>query len=189
MHGRDAESPVLTRVSTVAALLLVGFMVGAGLVTVTPEPSTSTVPDGVAAPSPDGSSLLLASDDARYLDRIYREQTTEVVYCGLLHDRRLEPWLARLVATSPHGATFSAEDCPPSPDGVVNIHTHPGGATALSPADEVLLRERGYSHVCVQSGPTAGEPGTEADALTCYILRDGSPVEVPVVLVGPRQTG
>lgn len=135
-------------------------------------------PEGVEAPE-DG--LAIGVEDRDYLNRIFAEQTTEVVYCGVLEDRVLGVALATMVESSAKAASYRREDCPPSPDGPVNVHTHPGRIEGLSATDVALLREHGYRYVCVQTDTIAARVGERTRALSCYGLgEDGEPHDVPV---------
>lgn len=132
---------------------------------------------------PVDDSLVIADADVRYINRIFREQTNEVVYCGIVDDGRIRPWLATLVENSPESASFRTQNCPVEEDQeLANIHTHPDGASGLSTADERLIADPRYDYVCVQTAAIEETPDG-ADHLVCYTRSaSGATRRVPVVI-------
>ena len=143
------------------------------------EPGDVAPPEGVESPE---EGLAIGVEDRDYLNRIFSEQRTEVVYCGVVEDGVLGVSLATLVESKGESAAYRRRDCPPSPDGRVNVHTHPGHVGGLSETDEVLLRDHGYRYVCIQTGTIDADPGQRTERLECYTLDGEDVTRVKVVV-------
>jgi hypothetical protein len=118
-----------------------------------------------------GGGLEITVEDVQYMNRIYRERTAEVGYCGLIVDgNRIQPWLADVANDSRFHVEFTTEDCPTAPgDLEATIHTHPPSAAGdLSARDRQTLLERRWAYMCIQHGPIEAKVRTQPTELTCY---------------------
>lgn len=112
------------------------------------------------------SFLTVSKEDAGFMNRVYRERTHEVGYCGLVVDGELRPWLGDTINASRGSLVFSTANCPFEPDAL--IHTHPSGSLSLSDVDKETLRDSSLDYSCVHGGPIPSESGVEAVNLQCY---------------------
>lgn len=134
------------------------------------------VDDTIFSPPPveyvdPNDTLYLASDDAEYLNRIYRESSHEVAYCGFVTGNmdmpRLAVWIADTVRAGPDQVEFLTNNCPAEFQEVM-LHTHPSGSLSLSEQDKLTLDERAAKLMCVQGGVLTTAPGAEVENLACY---------------------
>lgn len=191
IHSMSTSNPLpRNRVETVVWLLLVAAVAVQVWWLVAPELAGgvegsggvqgSAGADVSPPPAAEDDRLFLTADDRDYLNRIYREQSHEVVYCGLLRDQRLVPWLADMTKREPDHAAYRLDNCPlRRATAIANLHTHPAGDTRLSPTDEALLDEQ-YRYVCVQGGRIGADEGGTTSALACYTETDAGTRRVPV---------
>lgn len=177
--------------------LYFGIAIGVILALVVPGIAAFTVGhanDTLFAPPPveyvnPDDTLYLQADDASYLNRIFRETSHEVAYCGLITNDRpaqLEVWLANTVNASPTQVAFITENCPDTVREVL-IHTHPNGVLRLSEHDKQALRTRSERFMCVQGGSLKTAPGSQVENLACYREADPSRIgseltRIPVVI-------
>jgi hypothetical protein len=118
-----------------------------------------------------GGSLEINAEDVQYMNRIYRERTAEIAYCGLVVDgNRIQPWLADVVNDSRFHVEVTTEDCPTEPGNLeATIHTHPPAASGeLSARDRQTFFERRWTYMCVQHGPIEDDIGMQPTELTCH---------------------
>lgn len=135
----------------------------------------------------DEGSLNISSGDAEFMNRVYRERTHEVGYCGLVIGGELLPWIGDTINASKGHVTFRTDTCPFQPDAL--IHTHPSGSLELSETDkETFHNSSNLEYSCIHGGPISTDPGSSAVNLRCYEkpesgdLEDGFPtVSVKVV--------
>lgn len=117
------------------------------------------------------SGLYLDAEDATYLNRVYRETTNEVAYCGGITTQdgtpTLEIWMADTIRAGPGHIEFETTNCPERYQDVL-VHTHPDGTIALSPQDKETLQARTETIMCVQAGPVTTTPGETTQNLACY---------------------
>lgn len=133
-------------------------------------------PAGPSGSGGSGSHLVIARNDVTFMNRIFRERTHEVAYCGLTDDDQLQPWLADTVSADESAATFTVDNCPSGADHLRGtIHTHPDGQPVLSSMDVATLQRSNREFMCVQSGPVTTSVGASPDRLRCYRLAEGSP--------------
>lgn len=159
------------------ALLLPGVLTAplavAGGTVFAPEPASYVGSEDV---------LYLDPSEAAYLDRVFRETTHEVAYCGYVsRDQgtpRLEVVLADTLEAGPDQIRFITDNCPDVAREVL-LHTHPSGSLQLSAEDERTLFARPERFMCVQGGELPTEPGRRVTNLACY--RQAGPDEA-----GPR---
>lgn len=135
----------------------------------------------------DDGELRLAVNDRDVLDRSFRGEDEEFVVCGGVWNATLHPRFVTMKDRSRRSATFDPADCGtggPAGMEISVLHSHPSGAVGLSTEDRELLREGGFSYVCVMSGEIGAGPGEYATDLRCY-EQDGADGirEIPVRIV------
>jgi len=124
---------------------------------------------GDVAGTPVAGSIQLSTVDVRYLNRIFREQSTEVAYCGVVDGQRLQPRLANLTYSDQSHARFTPRECHEQSEAeIAMIHTHPNGHPELSPGDREAFRDSEFVYTCVQHGRITTEKGAETSTLRCY---------------------
>lgn len=130
----------------------------------------------------------LRVEDAEYLNRIFKERSHEVAYCGLVTETDqlwLRPWLADTESASETTVTYTSANCPTGPNNVL-MHTHPSGAARLSERDKQQLKVAQKEVMCIQVGQLSTEPKTYVNNLVCYELvkLNGKiqPANVPVMI-------
>lgn len=187
----------LVTVLAVGSLLLAfpstGFVPAA---TTESGPDHVTGPNRTADPAPAVAEeqLRLAPEDVDYLNRIFRERTHEVAYCGYVDGKRLRPWLADTVRANDTSIAYTTANCPTddAPGQLLaTVHTHPNGRTNLSRKDRRLLRNTSFELMCVQGGSITATPGTDARNFRCYRSTadsaDHRMQEVPVLTAPKRR--
>lgn len=140
-------------------------------------------------------TLYIEAGEAAYLNRIYRERSHEIAFCGLIDDEaqpRLEVWLADTVRASPETVEFLTSNCPPNTGAL--LHTHPNGMIGLSARDRQALADRPEEIACIQAGQLATEPSTRLSNLACYKQLNPSTEEltvarIPVVVMNTTVVG
>lgn len=147
--------------------------------------------DGVGTGAP---GLRIALTDVAFMNRIYRERTHEIAYCGLVESGRLRPWLADTVSADESGAEFTVDNCPDRRGELLGtIHTHPSGDPSLSTTDRRTLETGAHELGCVQAGSITTDPGTVTEHLRCYRMGDeaepGAVGTIPVVVTRGDDTG
>ncbi|MFB6255336.1 MAG: hypothetical protein ABEH58_01185 [Haloplanus sp.] len=163
----------------VAVLALGSLLLILPLTGFAPAATTESGPDRVtgsnrtADPVPPvaGEGLRLAPEDIDYLNRIFRERTHEVAYCGYVDGERLRPWLADTIRANDTSIAYTTANCPTddAPGQLLaTVHTHPNGRTDLSRKDRRLLRNTSFELMCVQGGWITATPGTDARNFSCY---------------------
>lgn len=134
-----------------------------------------------------GTPLRLAEDDIHYLNRIFRERTHEIAYCGFIAEGRLHPWLADTVRATNTTVEFTIANCRNSDEhGELNatIHTHSTGVTHLSQRDVKTLRNSSFEVMCIQGGQITAEATERSEKFRCYRLTDPDSdqlQEIPVI--------
>lgn len=128
--------------------------------------------------------LRIAAADIHYMNRISRERSHEIGYCGLIESGQLRPWLADTVRADETGLEYVTDNCPGTVRAV--LHTHPNGNTLLSGPDVRELRAAPQDIMCVHAGQITTEHGARTDRLRCYQLHQSNSStalhEVPVVV-------
>lgn len=116
-----------------------------------------------------GETLYLESKEAGYLNRIFKERSHEIAFCGLIDEDnkpRIEVWLADTLNAGPDSVEFLTNNCPPRTEAL--LHTHPNGVLQLSEADKQTLQQQPEEVMCVQGGQLNTDPGTELENIACY---------------------
>jgi proteasome lid subunit RPN8/RPN11 len=191
---RDSRSPLWLGVAIVVAAVLVAVAVQGGVFS--PSALLEVQPGGAlgggagsgVAGTPVDGAIEIDTMDVQYLNRIFREQDTELAYCGVFDDRQLRPRLANLTVSTRDHARFTAEECRrQAAGGIAMVHTHPNGNPEVSPGDRDAFRDSEYVYTCIQHGQVTMEAGAEADKLRCYERADGSDElrRVPVRVTAP----
>jgi proteasome lid subunit RPN8/RPN11 len=179
-------------------LLYTGILLGIVIAFLLPGVVAFTVghaTDTVFAPPPAdyvgaNETLHLAAEDAAYLNRIFRETSHEVAYCGLITDDerpRLTVWMANTVNASPEQVSFITDNCPDATHEVL-IHTHPNGVLQLSEEDKQVLERQPERFMCVQGGQITTEPGAQVENLACYQQMSSTEtpsnlIRIPIVII------
>lgn len=118
--------------------------------------------------------LALPAEEARYMNRLFRESTHEVAYCGQLSTDETMPvlavWKADTVRSDAERIEFKTENCPMNSPEVL-LHTHPNGALGLSELDKRTLTNVSAKYMCVQGGQLQIQSGRELTNLACYYQR------------------
>lgn len=123
--------------------------------------------------SADGApeAFVLPVEEARYLNRLFRESTHEIAYCGQLTTGENLPvvtvWKADTVQSDAEQIKFKTGNCPDgSPE--VLLHTHPSGTLTLSDRDKRTLTNHSAQFMCVQGGQTPTQSGRQLTNIACY---------------------
>lgn len=134
-----------------------------------------------------GAPLRISEDDVNYLNRIFRERTHEIAYCGFMDEGELHPWLADTVRASNTSVDFTIANCRDGEEqGELNatIHTHSNGVAQLSQRDVATLRNSSFEVMCIQSGQITAEETDRTEKFRCYRLTGpdtGQIQELPVI--------
>lgn len=169
-------------VGLAVALLFTGVLVIAG-----PQQRAAVDQDHSALDDP-LATISLSANDAAFMNRVFRESSHEVAYCGIIDTEgdpsRMEVWLADTVSSSPGQIQFRTNNCPMANREVL-LHTHPNGGLALSETDRATLESQPEAYMCVQAGRLTEESGAVLDNLACYYEgqsdgRISQPARVPV---------
>lgn len=171
------------------ALLLSGVLSGAA-------PDTPAKGSQAVDPTGEPETLYLARDDAAYLNRVFRETSHEVGYCGIITTEAGRPWLsvwmADTVSSGPGQMQYQTDNCPEATREVL-VHTHPNGGPGLSETDRATLYSRHEEYMCVQAGTLRTQPGTHLDDLVCVKQVPTGDPAAPVrripVRIAERSTG
>lgn len=175
-----ASSTATSRVRGGLGKVLFGVLIGMALVLLAAQFSggipflfTGDDRDGRTTSRMDTSQALrFPVEDKAYLNRIFRERTHEVAYCGYLLDLEgtwLEPWLADTINASPHSIRFSIENYRGGNARLgATIHTHPSGNPGLSERDRSTLAVQRQRLMCIQSGEISASLGETTIRLSCY---------------------
>lgn len=173
-HGRRRRSAVRWHRLAAAAVVALALATVAGPAG---DSMASTV-RGVGAPDevPLGGangSIGVTPRDVDSMNRVYRSETTEFVYCGRVLEGRLSVSPAEMVDRGQDYARFDATECRGMGAGAAaNVHTHPSGAPTLSSTDRQLLRSGDYRYVCVQHDTI-----DDGEGLACYEADDDGGVQ------------
>jgi hypothetical protein len=131
-----------------------------------------------------GEPLFVSSDDARYLNRIFRERSHEIGYCVAIEGDELSFWLGDTVEAGEGSLKMKTSNCPPEMRDAT-AHTHPSGQVGLSARDEATLAAQEAGVMCIHAAALATEPGARLEQFVCYRRTAvGDPEPVPVRLAG-----
>lgn len=190
--GRDSDSRTgkSRRMVYIGVGLTVALMVTGVLAVTAPQQERVNLDPNEDQPADPLATISLSAEDAAFMNRVFRESSHEVAYCGIVDadgdESRMEIWLADTVSSSPGEIEFRTTNCP-SANQEMLLHTHPNGGLDLSETDRDTLESQPEEYMCVQAGQLSEEPGTVLENLACYYegQSDGpgsQPVRVPVVI-------
>lgn len=131
--------------------------------------------------------LEISKSDAEFMNRLYRERTHEVGYCGMVTDRKIDIWTGDTINASGSHIVFSTSNCPFRPDAL--IHSHPSGSIELSEQDKETFLDSDLGYSCIHGGPISTESSSSAVNLRCYKKPESGDMddrfpEIPVEIEG-----
>lgn len=140
-------------------------------------------------------AIVLPVEEARYLNRLFRESSHEIAYCGELTPDEtlpeLEVWKADTIQSDAETIQFKTENCPDGAPEVL-LHTHPNGVMGLSEQDKRTLANHSAEIMCVQGGTVEVQAGQELRNIVCYRKglsnrEDSGPKKVAVIVANPAE--